>query len=118
MVHTDYPGNCFVRLLDDLQNWIYDRVKGLLRTFRSAATSSTVPSANASAAGDATFSPQTGMFNAMRWGRSATKWMQDWRDVQGVCRTWALGLGGGAAPYGADLTGYLAEEALPGARMS
>ena len=69
---------------DSLQNWIYDRV---MWTFRNLALGGYVVDCphreRFGYGGDAHTTSETGMFN-YQLGAFYTKWLQDWRDVQGT----------------------------------
>ena len=69
---------------DSLQNWIYDRV---LWTFQNLSLGGYVVDCphreRFGYGGDAHTTSETGMFN-YQLGAFYTKWLQDWRDVQGT----------------------------------
>ncbi|SFB80679.1 alpha-L-rhamnosidase [Parapedobacter composti] len=84
LVRTDYSDASRFECSDTLQNWIYDRV---LWTFENLSLGGYIVDCpqreRMGYGGDAHATSETGMFN-YQLGAFYTKWMQDWRDVQGT----------------------------------
>ncbi len=98
-VRTIHPEVTEFRCSDDLQNWIYDRI---LWTFDNLSIGGYIvdcPQRERLGYGDAAFlSCETGMFN-YNLGSLYTKWLQDWRDVQGRNSNMGPRVGGGILPH-------------------
>lgn len=84
MVRTNFEKATNFQCSDTLQNWIYDKVKW---TFENLAIGGFVVDCpqreRLGYGGDAHATCETGMYN-YKLGAFYTKWMQDWRDVQGT----------------------------------
>ena len=99
MVRTDYPDAASFVCSDDLQNWIYDRVKWTFENLSIGGYVVDCPQRERLGYGDAAFlTCETGMFN-YALGSFYTKWMQDWRDVQGRMSNMGPRIGGGILPH-------------------
>lgn len=84
MVRTDYAGATQFECSDSLQNWIYDRVRWTFENLSLGGYIVDCPQRERMGyGGDAHATSETGMFN-YQLGAFYTKWMQDWRDVQGT----------------------------------
>ena len=100
-VRTVYPGTTKFACSDDLQNWIYDRVKWTFENLSIGGYIVDCPQRERLGYGDAAYiSCETGMFN-YELGSLYTKWMQDWRDVQGRQSNLKPRVGGGILPHSA-----------------
>lgn len=82
-VRTDFPRTARFACSDTLQNWIYDRV---LWTFQNLSLGGYIVDCSQRErlgyGGDAHATSETGLTN-FAMGAFYTKWMEDWRDVQG-----------------------------------
>lgn len=100
-VRTAHPETTEFSCSDDLQNWIYDRI---LWTFDNLSIGGYIvdcPQRERLGYGDAAYiSCETGMFN-YDLGSLYTKWMLDWRDVQGRDSNMKPRIGGGILPHSA-----------------
>ncbi|WP_262245928.1 glycoside hydrolase family 78 protein [Parapedobacter soli] len=84
MVRTDYGNAAQFESSDTLQNWIYDRVRWTFENLSLGGFIVDCPQRERMGyGGDAHATSETGMFN-YHLGAFYTKWMQDWRDVQGT----------------------------------
>lgn len=84
MVRTDYRDASQFECSDTLQNWIYDRVRWTFENLSLGGFIVDCPQRERMGyGGDAHATSETGMFN-YHLGAFYTKWMQDWRDVQGT----------------------------------
>lgn len=84
MVRTDYRDAARFECSDILQNWIYDRVRWTFENLSLGGFIVDCPQRERMGyGGDAHATSETGMFN-YQLGAFYTKWMQDWRDVQGT----------------------------------
>lgn len=84
MVRTDYKNAARFECSDSLQNWIYDRVRWTFENLSLGGFIVDCPQRERMGyGGDAHATSETGMFN-YHLGAFYTKWMQDWRDVQGT----------------------------------
>src|SRR5690606_2003577 len=84
MVRTDYGNAAQFDSSDTLQNWIYDRVRWTFENLSLGGFIVDCPQRERMGyGGDAHATSETGMFN-YQLGAFYTKWMQDWRDVQGT----------------------------------
>lgn len=84
VVRTDYKKISSFKSSDSLQNWIYDRI---CWNYENLSIGGYVVDCSQRErfgyGGDAHATSETGMYN-YRLGAFYTKWMQDWRDVQGT----------------------------------
>ncbi|SDJ03924.1 alpha-L-rhamnosidase [Pedobacter sp. ok626] len=84
MVRTNFQTATSFECSDTLQNWIYNKVRW---TFENLAIGGFVVDCpqreRLGYGGDAHATCETGMYN-YKLGAFYTKWMQDWRDVQGT----------------------------------
>lgn len=84
MVRTGYGNAAQFDSSDTLQNWIYDRVRWTFENLSLGGFIVDCPQRERMGyGGDAHATSETGMFN-YQLGAFYTKWMQDWRDVQGT----------------------------------
>jgi len=84
MVRTDYQTVGQFECSDSLQNWIYNRVRWTFENLSLGGYIVDCPQRERMGyGGDAHATSETGMFN-YQLGAFYTKWMQDWRDVQGT----------------------------------
>lgn len=84
MVRTDFDNATQFACSDTLQNWIYDRVRWTFENLSLGGFIVDCPQRERMGyGGDAHATSETGMFN-YHLGAFYTKWMQDWRDVQGT----------------------------------
>jgi alpha-L-rhamnosidase len=99
MVRTDYPSATTFACSDDLQNWIYDRVRWTFENLSIGGYIVDCPQRERLGyGGDAHATSETGLFN-YKLGAFYTKWMQDWRDVQGWETNTGPRVGGGVLPH-------------------
>lgn len=83
LVRTDYKPATRFECSDPLQNWIYDRVNWTFDNLSVGGYIVDCPQRERFGyGGDAHATSETGMFN-YRLGAFYTKWLEDWRDVQG-----------------------------------
>ncbi|MDR1517507.1 MAG: glycoside hydrolase family 78 protein, partial [Dysgonamonadaceae bacterium] len=84
LVRTAFQASTTFTCSDALQNWIYDRV---LWTFQNLSIGGYIVDCpqreRFGYGGDAHATSETGMFN-YRLGAFYSKWLEDWRDVQGT----------------------------------
>jgi len=84
MVRTDYQSATQFNCSDSLQNWIYNHVRWTFENLSLGGYIVDCPQRERMGyGGDAHATSETGMFN-YQLGAFYTKWMQDWRDVQGT----------------------------------
>lgn len=84
MVRTNYQNATRFESSDSLQNWIYDRVRWTFENLSLGGFIVDCPQRERMGyGGDAHATSETGMFN-YQLGAFYTKWMEDWRDVQGT----------------------------------
>jgi len=84
MVRTDFQNASQFECSDSLQNWIYDRIRWTFENLSLGGYIVDCPQRERMGyGGDAHATSETGMFN-YQLGAFYTKWMQDWRDVQGT----------------------------------
>ncbi|MGC4233644.1 MAG: family 78 glycoside hydrolase catalytic domain [Niabella sp.] len=84
MVRTAYENASHFRCSDTLQNWIYDKVKWTFENLSIGGMIVDCPQRERMGyGGDAHATTETGLLN-YQMGAFYTKWMQDWRDVQGT----------------------------------
>ncbi|MFC7523757.1 family 78 glycoside hydrolase catalytic domain [Parapedobacter sp. GCM10030251] len=84
MVRTGYQSATQFECSDSLQNWIYDRVRWTFENLSLGGYIVDCPQRERMGyGGDAHATSETGMFN-YQLGAFYTKWMEDWRDVQGT----------------------------------
>ncbi|HMR85298.1 MAG TPA: family 78 glycoside hydrolase catalytic domain, partial [Niabella sp.] len=82
LVRTDYENASNFVCSDSLQNWIYDKVKWNVENLSIGGMLIDCPQRERMGyGGDATY--ETGLLN-YHMGAFYTKWLQDWRDVQGT----------------------------------
>ncbi len=98
-VRSGYDNVASFESSDSLQNWMYDRVKWTFENLSIGGYIVDCPQRERLGyGGDAHATSETGMFN-YALGSFYTKWMQDWRDVQGVEPMTCVELGGGILPH-------------------
>ncbi len=84
MVRTDFADATRFKSSDTLQNWIYDRVSWTFENLSLGGFIVDCPQRERMGyGGDAHATSETGMFN-YNLAAFYSKWMQDWRDVQGT----------------------------------
>ncbi|SMC40788.1 family 78 glycoside hydrolase catalytic domain [Pedobacter africanus] len=84
MVRTNFQAATNFECSDTLQNWIYDKVKWTFQNLSIGGFVVDCPQRERLGyGGDAHATCETGMYN-YKLGAFYTKWMQDWRDVQGT----------------------------------
>ncbi len=84
MVRTDFGNAATFESSDSLQNWMYDRIRWTFENLSLGGFIVDCPQRERMGyGGDAHATSETGMFN-YQLGAFYTKWMQDWRDVQGT----------------------------------
>lgn len=84
MVRTNYKTATAFECSDSLQNWIYDRVRWTFENLSLGGYVVDCPHRERFGyGGDAHATSETGMFN-YKLGAFYSKWLQDWRDVQGT----------------------------------
>lgn len=84
MVRTNFENAATFQCADELQNWIYDRVKWTYQNLSLGGYVVDCPQRERLGyGGDAHATCETGMFN-YKVGAFYTKWMEDWRDNQGT----------------------------------
>ncbi|HKG08291.1 MAG TPA: family 78 glycoside hydrolase catalytic domain [Pedobacter sp.] len=84
MVRTNYQDAATFQCADELQNWIYDRVKWTYENLSIGGYIVDCPQRERLGyGGDAHATCETGMFN-YRVSAFYSKWMEDWRDNQGT----------------------------------
>ncbi len=84
MVRTNYNNAAYFTSSDPLQNWIYDKVKWTFENLSLGGMIVDCPQRERMGyGGDAHATSETGLLN-YHMGAFYTKWMQDWRDVQGT----------------------------------
>ena len=84
MVRTTYKTATTFECSDPLQNWIYDRVRWTFENLSLGGYVVDCPHRERFGyGGDAHATSETGMFN-YKLGAFYSKWLQDWRDVQGT----------------------------------
>lgn len=98
-LRTAYPAETEFRCSDELHNWIYDRT---LWTFRNLSIGGYIVDCpqreRLGYGGDAHATSETGMYN-YDLAAFYTKWMEDWRDVQGRESNMGSRVGGGVLPH-------------------
>lgn len=83
-VRTAFESASTFESSDPLQNWIYDRVNWTFRNLSIGGYIVDCPQRERFGyGGDAHATSETGMFN-YKMGSFYTKWLEDWRDVQGT----------------------------------
>ncbi len=99
MVRTVHPRMTEFRCSDDLQNWIYDRVRWTFENLSIGGYIVDCPQRERLGYGDAAFlTCETGMYS-YSLGSLYTKWLLDWRDVQGRDSCMKPRIGGGILPH-------------------
>lgn len=84
MVRTDFDSATTFECSDLLQNWIYDRVRWTFENLSLGGFIVDCPQRERMGyGGDAHATSETGMYN-YKLGAFYTKWLEDWRDVQGT----------------------------------
>ncbi len=84
VIRTNYEDAAHFESADTLQNWIYDRVRWTFENLSLGGYVVDCPQRERMGyGGDAHATSETGMFN-YQLGAFYTKWMEDWRDVQGT----------------------------------
>lgn len=84
VVRTSYQSATTFECSDSLQNWIYDRVRWNFENLSIGGYVVDCPQRERMGyGGDAHATSETGLFN-YKLGAFYTKWMEDWRDVQGT----------------------------------
>lgn len=84
MVRTNYKNATSFECSDSLQNWIYNTVRWTFENLSLGGYVVDCPQRERCGyGGDAHATTETGMLN-YQLGALYTKWMQDWRDVQGT----------------------------------
>lgn len=96
LVRTAYPSAATFVCSDSLQNWIYDRVRWNFENLSIGGYVVDCPQRERMGyGGDAHSTSETGVLN-FGLGAFYTKWMEDWRDVQGAKSMDPLNYGGSA----------------------
>ena len=99
LVHTNYSSATTFICSDPLQNWVYNTVRWNFENLSIGGYVVDCPQRERLGyGGDAHATSETGLFN-YQLGAFYTKWMQDWRDVQGA-RDMDPSNYGGNADYG------------------
>ncbi|MDR2038394.1 MAG: glycoside hydrolase family 78 protein [Bacteroidales bacterium] len=99
LVRTDYPSATDFKCSNDLQNWMYDRIRWTFENLSIGGYIVDCPQRERLGyGGDAHATSETGLFN-YSLGSFYTKWMQDWRDVQGWETNMGPRVGGGVLPH-------------------
>ncbi|MGO1648104.1 MAG: family 78 glycoside hydrolase catalytic domain [Sphingobacterium sp.] len=84
MIRSDFTEASHFSSSDSLQNWLYDRIKWTFENLSIGGFIVDCPQRERMGyGGDAHASSETGMMN-YQLGAFYTKWMEDWRDVQGT----------------------------------
>ncbi|MGE9312712.1 family 78 glycoside hydrolase catalytic domain [Niabella sp. CJ426] len=84
LVRTNYKSAANFKCSDTLMNWIYDKVRWTFENLSLGGYVVDCPQRERMGyGGDAHATSETGMYN-YQLGAFYTKWMQDWRDVQGT----------------------------------
>ncbi len=84
MIRTNYQHATHFESADTLQNWIYDRIRWTFENLSLGGYVVDCPQRERMGyGGDAHATSETGMFN-YQLGAFYTKWLEDWRDVQGT----------------------------------
>lgn len=95
-IHTSYESAAAFSCSDSLQNWIYDKIRWNFENLSIGGYVVDCPQRERFGyGGDAHATSETGMFN-YGLGAFYTKWMEDWRDVQGTRSMNPLNYGGNA----------------------
>lgn len=96
VIRTAYPSAASFTCSDSLQNWIYDRVRWNFENLSLGGYVVDCPQRERMGyGGDAHSTSETGVLN-YGLGAFYTKWMEDWRDVQGAKSMDPLNYGGKA----------------------
>jgi alpha-L-rhamnosidase len=94
VVHTAYESGTSFTCSDSLQNWIYGRTRWNFENLSIGGYVVDCPQRERMGyGGDANATSETGMYN-YRLGAFYSKWMEDWRDVQGTKSMEASNYGG------------------------
>lgn len=84
MIRSDYDEAAHFESSDTLQNWMYNTIKWTYENLSLGGAIVDCPQRERMGyGGDAHATSETGMLN-YKMGAFYTKWMQDWRDVQGT----------------------------------
>ncbi|RFS19345.1 alpha-L-rhamnosidase [Chitinophaga silvatica] len=84
LVRTNYESATSFKCSDSLQNWMYDRIRWTYENLSLGGYVVDCPQRERLGyGGDAHATCETGMFN-YHLGAFYTKWLEDWRDVQGT----------------------------------
>ncbi|MCH5598255.1 family 78 glycoside hydrolase catalytic domain [Niabella ginsengisoli] len=84
MIRTNYGNATTFACSDSLLNWMYDRIRWTFENLSLGGYVVDCPQRERMGyGGDAHATSETGMYN-YKLGAFYTKWMQDWRDVQGT----------------------------------
>lgn len=84
MIRTNYQNATHFESADTLQNWMYDRIRWTFENLSLGGYVVDCPQRERMGyGGDAHATSETGMFN-YQLGAFYTKWLEDWRDVQGT----------------------------------
>lgn len=84
LARTNYKDAATFKCSDPLMNWIYDKVRWTFENLSLGGYVVDCPQRERMGyGGDAHATSETGMYN-YQLGAFYTKWMQDWRDVQGT----------------------------------
>lgn len=84
MIRSDFPESSTFSSSDSLQNWLYERIKWTFENLSIGGFIVDCPQRERMGyGGDAHATSETGMMN-YQLGAFYTKWLEDWRDVQGT----------------------------------
>lgn len=95
VIHTNYQPAADFTCSDSLQNWIYQKVRWTMENISLGGYIVDCSSRERLGYGDADVFAETGLFN-YHPEAMFTKWMEDWRDVQGARAMDPLNYGGNA----------------------
>lgn len=99
LVRTNYEDAAEFECSNELQNWIYNTVTWTFENLSLGGYIVDCPQRERLGyGGDAHATSETGLLN-YRMGAFYTKWMQDWRDVQGWESMGGKKIGGGILPH-------------------
>lgn len=99
LIRTNYEDAAEFECSNDLQNWIYNTVTWTFENLSLGGYIVDCPQRERLGyGGDAHATSETGLLN-YRMGAFYTKWMQDWRDVQGWESMGGKKIGGGILPH-------------------
>ncbi|SEW53315.1 family 78 glycoside hydrolase catalytic domain [Chitinophaga arvensicola] len=94
-IHTNYRPAASFECSDSLQNWIYNTLRWTMENISLGGYIVDCSSRERLGYGDADVFAETGLFN-YHLEAMFTKWMEDWRDVQGARAMDPLNYGGNA----------------------